>query len=537
MPGVEEPPDSGAFEPPLRRALVRTWTWLRGPPGAASYRWFRFWFLRGLGLVYLAAFCAALFQNEALIGEHGLLPAWTFLDAVLERQDGDRTAAFLQLPTVFWIDASDAALTAVAGVGVALSLLLLLGLNHPLQLLVLWAAYLSIDHVGQRWYMFGWESQLLETGLLAVFLLPWNGVRALPRPPPPDVVVGLARWLTFRIMIGAGLIKLRGDPCWRDLSCLDYHFETQPNPHPLSWWIHQLPDWMLAGGVLYNHLAELVVPLFVFGPRRLRHLAGVVLLVFQVGLILSGNLSFLNWLTLLPCLACFDDAFLGRLVPQRLRARLERGPRARRPGPVQGWSAAAFALLVAWLSVPVVQNLAGSRQAMNRSYDRLHVVNTYGAFGGVGEHRFELVIEGTLDTDSERARWREYEFRCKPGRVDRRPCWITPYHLRLDWLIWFAALEAAEGRGLQREDWLLHLLHKLLIADPAVLALFADDPFAGTPPRFVRVSMWRYSFTRIGEADGAWWKRERLGTFVRPVSLDDEAFTGYLRWRGWIDAE
>lgn len=528
-----------ALHPPLRRAVLRVHRWLAGPPlegDAPRYVLVRFAILRLLGLVYFVAFLGAVHELVPLIGAEGLLPAADYLAAV-EAQLGDE--ATTELPTLFWLDASDDALLAVSIAGLVLSAAVMLGVTQAGVMLVLWALYLSIDHVGQRWFSFGWETQLLETGLLAALMCPWRSLRPLPpRSPPSRIAIGLMRWLAFRIMLGAGLIKWRGDPCWRELTCLHSHFETQPIPGPLSAWFHHLPDWMLSGGVVFNHAAELVLPLFVFGPRRLRLAAGIGFVAFQGTLILSGNLSFLNWLTLVPCLACLDDRFVRACLPAGLRRRwdawLARPDLVRKPSRATTVTAGLYAVVVAWLSLPVVLNLAGmaGHQAMNRSYDRLHLVNTYGAFGSVGAERFELEIEGTLDDPRDpNAGWQAYAFPCKPGDPHRRPCWITPYHRRLDWLMWFAALDAAATGGLQREVWVLRLLDRLLRADPAVLGLLADDPFDGARPRAVRVVLWRYRFADP-EADAVW-RRQRLGTLIRPVTLDDPAFIEALQTYGW----
>jgi hypothetical protein len=465
-----------------------------------------------------------VWQLVPLVGHDGLLPADLFLDRLGEHYGG-AWSGFVELPSLFWIDASDETLIAVSVVGVVLAIAVTLGLTNAGAMLVLWALYLSIDHVGQRWYMFGWETQLLETGFLAAFLCPWTGWRPLSREhPPPPVVVWLMRWLAFRIMLGAGLIKLRGDPCWSELTCLDWHFETQPVPGPTSRLLHFAPQWVRHGGVLFNHFVELVAPWLVFAGRRPRLVAAVAFVAFQAALIGSGNLSFLNWLTIVPCLACFDDAFLRRLLPARWRP--DRDPAAR-PGKATTVTSWVLAAIVAWLSIDVVLNLAGTRQSMNRSYDRLHLVNTYGAFGSVGRTRPELVIEGSNDGET----WQAYEFPCKPGDPSGRPCLVTPYHYRLDWLLWFAAMEAERSGGLQREAWVLQLVHHLLRGDPETLGLLARDPFEGRPPVLVRVRLFQYRFAPPGS--GVWWTRQEVGTLIRPVAVDDEALLDALREHGF----
>lgn len=526
----------GSFDPPARRIVLAIWRGLRGPTQPQSYWLTRWAILRLLGLVYLVAFLVAAHQLVPLVGEDGLLPARAHLDAIAA-SEGSGWDSFVAAPTVFWWDVSDRMLLTVAWTGVVLSGAVVLGVSHGGVMLVLWALYLSIDHVGQRWYAFGWEIQLLETGFLAVFLAPWTrlGPRARDRPPLL-VYLWLYRWLAFRVMLGAGLIKLRGGECWTELRCLEFHFETQPIPHPGSWVLHQLPAWMLQAGVIFNHVVELVVPWFLLGPRRARRIAGALVVAFQLALILSGNLSFLNGLTIVPALACFDDAVWRRILPRRLVGWLERGPSVptepRRAPRVMAWILAAA---VGWMSLPVVGNLLGlGRQAMNRSYGALHLVNTYGAFGSVSERRFELIIEGTSDAvPDEHARWQAYALPCQPGDPQRRPCFVTPYHYRLDWLMWFAALEYDAYGGLGREDWVLHLVYKLLRGERGVMRLLANDPFPEAPPRWVRVMVYRYRFTRWGDDTDAWWTREPEALLVGPLSVDHPALRDHLRRRGW----
>jgi hypothetical protein len=491
----------------------------------SSYWLTRFLILRLLGLVYLVAFASLAAQVLPLIGQDGLLPATRFLDRIAAHF-GSRWSGFLEVPSLFWLDVSDRSLVLAAVLGAALSLVVLLGCANALLLTVLWALYLSFVHVGQLWYGYGWEIQLLETGFLAIFLCPLVDARPFPRRAPPVPVIWLFRWLTFRIMLGAGLIKLRGDACWRDLTCLYWHYETQPIPNPLSRTLHFMPHWFQRLGVVFNHVAELVAPWFVFGPRVARHVAGVVLLAFQVFLIVSGNLSFLNWLTIVPVLACFDDSLLRRVLPARLVARAERAAREAQPAVAHRVAVAAF------LSIAPVQNLLSTRQAMNTSFDRLALVNTYGAFGSVGRERDEIVIEGTneeiIGPDTH---WRAYEFKCKPGDPARRPCVISPYHYRLDWQIWFAAMSTPD-----RDPWVAHLVWKLLHNDAGVLGLLANDPFPDAPPRYVRAQLYRYEFAPPGNADGLWWERSLVGTWLPPLSVDDPRLRRFLAVHGWDDS-
>ena len=489
----------------------------------------RFVFLRLLGLIYLVAFLIAANQFRPLAGEHGLLPAPQFLRAVRGAYGGGLTT-FLRLPTLFWLDASDTAFAAGAWVGVALSACVLLGLANAPLLAALWVLYMSYVHVGQLFYGYGWEMLLLEAGFLAIFLVPLLSPLPFPRKTPPSVIVMiLLRWLAFRLMFGAGLIKLRGDPCWRDLTCMLYHYETQPLPNPLSFYLHQMPAWFHRGEVLFNHFVELVVPWSVFGPRRSRHLGGALLIAFQVLLILSGNLSFLNWLTIAICVACFDDLAWARLLPAGLRARAAGLAAHVEAVPSRRFAERALAVVIAVLSVNPVLNMLSPGQMMNATFDPFELVNTYGAFGSIGRERDEIVLQGTYDAEpSPGARWIDYEFKCKPGDVDRRPCVVSPYHHRLDWQMWFAAMSRAES-----EPWLLHLVDKLLRGDPAVLSLMADGPFRRAPPRYIRAELYRYQFVRRGEKGPAWWRRTRLDSYLPPLALDSPLLRETLAEFGW----
>jgi Lipase maturation factor len=518
-----------AYHDLAQGGFTSLWTRLEIWSGPHSYWLTRFLILRLLGLVYLVAFLSLANQVLPLIGRDGLLPAGLYLHQV-ERYLGSRWSGFCELPSLFWINVSDPLLVAMSWLGVVLSLPVLFGFANAILLALLWALYLSFVHIGQDWYSYGWEIQLLETGFLAVFLCPLLDGRPFPRRPPPALVIWLFRWLIFRIMLGAGLIKLRGDPCWRDLTCLYYHYETQPIPNPLSRVLHFMPHWFQKVGALWNHVNELVAPWFVFGPRLARHVAGVLLVSFQVILILSGNLSFLNWLTIIPALACFDDSLLGRVLPRGLVERAVRASERAQVSHPQQALVGALVLLVAGLSIFPVANLVSSRQEMNTSFNRLHLVNTYGAFGSVGRERDEIIFEGTAEpVITQRTQWREYQFKCKPGDPFRRPCVISPYQYRLDWQIWFAAMSSPD-----RYPWTLHLVWKLLHNHPGTLGLLADNPFPASPPRYIRAELYRYKFAPFNDPSGAWWERTRLGTWLPPLSAEDPVLRRFLASYGWI---
>ena len=498
------------------------------PPPATTYWLTRFVILRLLGAVYAVAFLAAAKQVLPLIGSHGLLPIDLFLTRV-HTAYGSTFAGFIRLPSLFWIFHSDGLLQAMAWIGFGLSCFVVAGYANAILMSLLWMLYMSFVHVGQDWYGYGWEIQLIETGFLAIFLCPLLDGRPFPRREPLVVVIWLFRWLIFRIMLGSALIKLRGDVVWRDLTALYYHFETQPIPNPLSRWFHFLPRGVLKGGVLFNYLAELVAPWFAFYPHVARHIAGAIMILFQIMLVLSGNLSFLNWLTIVPALACFDDSFWGRLFPRAITGRAAAAASSAQPSRTMhrlGW---ALAVVVGLLSLQPVVNIISPNQIMNTSFDPLDLVNTYGAFGSVGRERLNVVFEGIeAEVPDARADWKPYPYYALPVALNERPRQVAPYQPRLDWQMWFASMGSPE-----QYPWTLHLIWKLLHNDPQALGLFGGNPFPGKPPRFIRAVLYRYAFAAPGNSQGDWWTREPMGLWLPPLSADDPRLLSFLNQAGW----
>lgn len=458
--------------------------------------------LHGLAALYLVAFVVAARQGPALLGSRGLTPVPIFLG---------RTG-FRRAPSVFHVGWSDRTWASVCWTGAALAALTLVGVTARLPLpltmlvwLVLWAFYLSVVNVGQLWYAFGWESLLCEVGFLAVFL--GNAATA-----PPRLGMLLLVWVLFRLEFGAGLIKMRGDRCWRDLTCLDFHHETQPMPGPLSWFFHHLPRPLHRVEVAANHATQLVVPFGLFLPQPVSGVCAAIMLVTQLWLVASGNFAWLNWLAVVLAASALPDAWWSALLPGPVEDWLVPSQAGLTPYP---WVVAVLLLtaLVLVLSWRPVRNLLSPGQAMNASFEPLRLVNTYGAFGSVSKIRHEVVLEG-LD---EEGVWREYGFRGKPGSVGRWPRQFAPYHLRLDWLLWFVPLSRRYA-----SPWLPRLLRRLLEADRPTLRLLAHDPFDGRRPEAVRVVLYRYRFTTWAElrATGDCWHREVVGEHVAaPVSL------------------
>ncbi|MCE7079606.1 lipase maturation factor family protein [Streptomyces sp. ST2-7A] len=453
-------------------------------------------FQRGLAAVYLIAFLNAALQFRPLAGERGLTPAPALL----------RRVPFRRAPSLFHLRYSDRLLGVVARGGVAVSALLLVGAadRAPLWLftvlwIVPWALYLSIVSIGQSWYSFGWESLLLEAGALAVLL-------GNERVSPPLPVMVLIAWLLFRVEFGAGLIKWRGDHCWRELTCLYHHHETQPLPGPLSRWFHLLPRPLHRLEVLANHVTQLFVPFLLFLPQPVSGAAASIVVVTQLWLVLSGNFAWLNWVTVALALALVD---WSRFV----------APPADQPDPPL-WFLVGVLVMTGWilvLSRHPVRNLLSRRQRMNVSHHPLRLVNSYGAFGSVSRVRQEIEIEGTDEPlPGPDTVWHAYGFRGKPGDVRRRSPQVAPYHLRLDWMMWFAALSPAYGR-----PWLPLLIERLLEGDRALLRLLRHNPFPDRPPRWIRARVYRYRFTTRAEhrTTGDHWYREALRDRIPPTTL------------------
>jgi hypothetical protein len=477
----------------------------------------RFVLLRLLGIVYLFAYLSLALQVRALIGSHGILPAEHFLQLVQAHGGG-----FWRLPSLFWLGINDTILVLGAWAGVALSIVVLLGYANVIILVVLWFLYMSYVHIGQLFYSYGWEIQMIETGLLGAFLVPLFDGRPFPKSPTPIPVIWLFRWLLFRVELGTALIKLRADECWKTLTCLYYHFETTPIPNPLSPWFHYLPKPVLQFGGLYTLFAQLIPPWFFFGPRMLRIIAGLLTLLMQALITASGNYSFFNWLTILPIFSLFDDAFLERFLPQRL---VERAKRAETDGKRHKWHerlAWLFFGVTLLLSIPVVRNLASEHQVMNVSFNDWNIVNSYGAFGGVTRERYELIIEGF-----DGHKWREYKFIGKPGHEDRPLRQIAPYQPRIDWQIWFAAMSTPAG-----EPWLLHFVWMLLSNNSLATGLLAENAFPVAAPQKIRIKYYRYKFN-VPWSGKPVWSRELIGTWLPPVSLKDKAFADYIHQNGW----
>src|SRR5580698_5097501 len=458
-------------------------------------------FLRLFGLIYLAAFVSFGVQAMGLIGSHGILPLAELVDDIGARIGPER---FYWMPMLFWWNASDVAIETVCWIGAAVSLLLVFNLLPRVSLLLLYVLYLSLLYGGQDFMTYQWDTFLLEAGFLALLM------RFAERPG-----IWLLRWLLFRFLFMSGMVKLLSDDAnWHNLTALSYHFLTQPLPTPLAWYAARLPARMLLFGTAAAFFIELVLPFLIFFPRRLRFVAAFGILLLQSTILLTGNYNWFNLQCMLLCLLLFDDAAVRRLLPRGLTRA------ARRTPPVRRTSAKIFVAVVTLLIVfcSLVQmdaRFGGNVPVLARLVEELvepfHVVNGYGLFAVMTTQRDEIVIEGSNDG----VEWREYEFHYKPGDLGRRPPWNIPHQPRLDWQMWFAALEDP-----RRLRWFWRFLQKILENDPVVMGLLQSNPFPHQPPTYVRALFYAYTYSQPQQkAQGLWWQRRLLGSYTPVVQL------------------
>ncbi|HYK89167.1 MAG TPA: lipase maturation factor family protein, partial [Acidobacteriota bacterium] len=472
-----------------------------------TYRAASWLFLRALALTYLIAFLSIWVQIDGLIGHAGILPLESYLNAVRNFTGSER---YWLLPTLSWLSSGDGFLHFLCGGGVLLSFLALLGIAPAPCFLLLWAFYLSLASDGREFLGFQWDALLLDAGFLAIFFSPprWRSRPASDRHS--TFFLFLLRWLLFRLMFSSGIVKLiSGDPTWRDLTALQYHFETQPLPTWIGWYAFQLPIAVKTGMTAVMFFIEIVVPFLAFAPRRLR-LVSFSLLVFLQGTIaLTGNYAFFNFLTVALCLLLLDDAVWPRkwwVQPAREAPRQS----------AKGWPAwvtrPAGILVLVFTTMSLSATLRVTfpwprvAEALHEKVAPFRSFNSYGLFAVMTTTRPEIIVEGSNDGQT----WMPYEFRWKPGDLKRRPTFVAPHQPRLDWQMWFAALETYESN-----PWFVDFLARLLQGSPDVLALLAHNPFPDYPPRFIRASVYQYRFTDLSElkGTGAWWKREYAGVY------------------------
>lgn len=491
-------------------------------PRMALTRWL---FLRGIALVYLAAFLSLASQVHGLVGSHGILPAQQYFDQVAEEVGA---SPFMQLPTIFWwTGAGDSALAISCYLGAVLSVLLLIGMAQVPVLALLWILYLSLCAAGQVFLQFQWDLLLLEAGFLAMFVAP---LTLKPRMPlnegePARVGLWMLRWLVARFMFQSGIVKLlSGDPTWRDLTALTYHFETQPLPTVLGWFMHHAPLAVLKGSTLAMYGIEIALAFLVFGPRGLRIIAAGGFGLLQVVILLTGNYGFFNWLSLVLCIPLLDDfVWPWKWGGKRLLMRDENAEETRLGRTRWQWPR--------WVLVPVaivVFAVTGTDAVLQIGWQRFvpatlinltavaqpfRTLNSYGLFAVMTTTRPEITIEGSEDGNI----WHAYSFKYKPGRLDHAPGFCEPHMPRLDWQMWFAALG-----DVRRNTWLLLFEQRLLEHDREVLALLAGDSFRlYGRVKYVRAMVANYHFTNMAtwRATGNWWRADEASPYSPVLTL------------------
>jgi hypothetical protein len=492
---------------------ILLWGRVTRPSSYAVANWA---FARLLGLVYLLAFLSLATQIIGLVGHDGILPGALVMDSARAVLAPFGLERYRLLPTLTWLGTSDRFLQGLCFGGAALASLLIAGMAPVIVVPLLWLFYLSLSIVCREFLAYQWDALLLETGFLAIFIAPPRlRYRWQLGSDPPRLGVWLLRWLLFRLMLGSGAVKLMsGDPTWRGLTALAFHFWTQPIPTPIAWYADRLPRWFLSVSTATTLGIELVAPFLMLGPRRARSLAFGLLIALQAAIALTGNYGFFNLLAVSLCIFLLDDAVWKRI--------LSSSPDARSPSESGRWRRLAVAS-VALVTVPVsVVVFAGSLgidlpgaplvAPVAAWVEPFRSVNSYGLFAVMTTTRPEIVVEGS---DNGRV-WQAYDFKYKPTDLHDKPTWVAPHQPRLDWQMWFAAL----GRY-DTEPWFQNFCVRLLQGSPDVLRLLRTDPFRGRPPRYLRSVLYNYRFADAAthERDGVWWTREQVGDYSAILSV------------------
>ncbi|MCU1312836.1 MAG: putative integral rane protein [Acidobacteriaceae bacterium] len=522
----------------------------------------RWLFLRGLGLIYFSAFFSLFFQIRGLIGPQGILPAGEYLEQVARHLGSLR---LWYAPTVLWLSSGGTMLTALSVVGMIASVLLVLNLWPRLMLLVCFVAFLSFVSAAQDFSSYQSDGMLLEAGFISLLLAP-RGLRPGwgADSPPPLAAVLLLLWEWFRIYFESGAVKLlSGDPSWRNLTAMDEYYQNGPLPTWVGWYMQHLPEWFHKATAGATLLMELVLVFMAFLPRPWRIACFVIVTVWQAGVIVTANYTFLNYLVLLLGILLLDDALLQRFLPAPLRRSFpqpdgtvsmteprptalpsrseqtsttdasdqrEQAPQTAPPARLPRWQIAASArrhlaalrlaltaVLLSWvfyntffLLLHMFSRNLPLPAAPVVALEPFRIANQYGLFAVMTPHRYEIEFQGSNDG----ATWVAYPFRYKPQDVSKRPRIYAPYQPRFDWNLWFASLGSWPQYPFvpRTEELLLTNSHD-------VLGLFAGSPFPNAPPRYVRAVLWQYWFTSLQEkrATGHWWRRQFLGTYAPTI--------------------
>ncbi len=538
----------------------------RGPRGQMIPRWI---FLRALALIYFSAFFSLLFQIKGLIGPDGILPAQDYLANIAQQLGLER---YWYAPSLYWISSSSAMMMAVTWIGLIASVIALVNVWPRLSFFVCFVCFLSFVGASGAFSSYQSDGMLLEAGFLALFFTPrgvWPGWGA--HDPPSRMSWFLLQWEWFRIYFESGMVKLAsGDVQWRNFTAMDEYYQNGPLPTWIGWYVEHLPHWFHAATVGGTLALELGLVFMLFFPRRVRLILFFIVTPWEIGVILTANYAFLNYLVLSLGFLLLDDKFLLRFVPAGFRPReperIEVSAQEKSeeqslsilgvgeaslstadielPDPAPNhhafldrlgfsWRVAGLAtsaIMLTWIAYNTTAEMTGI--PMDRipgpvkpliALEPFRIANQYGLFAVMTRGRYEIEFQGSSDgTD-----WVAYPFRNKPQELNEAPGIYAPYQPRFDWNLWFASL------GGWRENEIVPLTEeRLLVGDTDVLALFRSNPFAQAPPRYVRAVIWQYWFTTEEEKrrSGDWWRREYLGLYAPELAMAANGQFAVVEW-------
>ncbi len=469
-------------------------------------------FIKALAIIYGIAFFSLWIQIRGLIGTDGILPIESFLKAIKGHVG---SSAYFWFPTLAWLSPTNFFLDFLSMGGVILSIILFLGFTPTIALWLLWVFYLSLTVAGSEFMQFQWDALLLETGFLSIFLF-HSQIRSRWKQfvMPSHLIHFLLRWLLFRLVFSSGVVKLiSGDPAWHSFTALNYHYETQPLPTPIAWYVHQLPEWFDKVSCGFMFASELFVPFLIFFPRRFKFFAFALLMFFQITIALTGNYTHFNWLTIALSFLLLDDSYFTRWVFHNWHSR-QREPKKIPTSFLRQSLISVIALFVLIVSgtfmianLSRLHDLPSPLKKIMAVAQTFHFVNSYGLFAVMTTERNEIVLEGSYDNKN----WFAYEFKYKPGELKRRPPFVAPHQPRLDWQMWFLPLQ-----DFQRSFWFQNFLMRLYQGAPDVIALLEKNPFEGKPPKYLRIQFYEYHFTDFAakKSHGAWWRRTLKATLL-----------------------
>ena len=544
---------------PRNSARLFSLKWLfdaqAGPMDRFVPRWI---FLRAIAAIYFSAFFPLLFQIKGLNGPHGILPAQGFLEALHRAMGMER---FWYAPTLFWISASSHAVMAIVWLGLIASVTAFFNLWPRLSFFICFLCFLSFVTAAQDFSSYQSDSMLLEAGFLILFytprgLRPGLGIAS----PPPRASLFLLQWEWFRIYFESGIVKLlSGDPEWRNFTAMDEYYQNGPLPTWVGWYIEHLPHWFHAATVAGTLIMELAIVWMLFLPRRARLICFCIVTPWELGVILTANYTFLNYLVLILGILLLDDRSLQWLLPRRVREQLpipqhmtepepepslsilesREGEKDEEPvpAPSRGWldyargtSIGITAVMLSWIAYATTAELIrmGARDlplptTPLLALEPFRIANQYGLFAVMTRGRYEIEFQGSNDGEN----WTSYLFRYKPQALNEAPGIYAPYQPRFEWNLWFASLT-----DWQQNNFVAYTEERLLENEPDVLALFRGNPFGQAPPKYVRAMLWQYWFTSIDEKrrTGNWWRRELLGLYAPVITREPDGKFGVLEW-------